>query len=95
MPTPETTLLRACERELKNRHIAFRKRHGTAMGVTGDPDLYFCVNGRHCEVELKRPGNNPTPLQTERLAEWGRAGASTAVVHTPEELREFLAKLYT
>jgi hypothetical protein len=38
-----------------------RKRHGTAWGVAGDPDLYGSINGRHFEIEVKRRGEVPTP----------------------------------
>ena len=35
--------------------VVVRKRHGTAMGVAGDPDLYGSIHGRHFEIEVKRP----------------------------------------
>jgi hypothetical protein len=89
----EASLLRSVERILKERGICYRKRHGSAYGVAGDPDVYFVVAGRHCEIELKRVGEEPTLLQRTRLAEWARAGALTGVVHTPDELRDFLEKI--
>lgn len=67
-----------------------RKRHGTAFGVAGDPDLYGAINGRHFELEVKRDGNAPTRLQMKRLAEWGAAGAIIGVVHSVREAREVL-----
>jgi hypothetical protein len=56
----------------------FRKRHGTAYGVAGDPDIYgtcTLVGGRHCELEAKTPGERPTALQERRLREWSEGGA--------------------
>jgi hypothetical protein len=67
-----------------------RKRHGTAFGVSGDPDLYGAINGRHFELEVKREGNPPTPLQERRLEEWRAAGAMAGVVHSVQEAREVL-----
>ena len=68
--------------------LVVRKRHGTAMGVAGDPDLYGTINGRHFEIEVKRP-NDPasqlTKLQTERLLDWKVAGALTGVARSVEE----------
>ena len=62
--------------------VVVRKRHGTVMGVAGDPDLYGTINGRHFEIEVKRP-NDPsaqlTELQTQRLLEWKTSGAITGV----------------
>src|SRR5215831_18376767 len=86
----ESNILRACERELKKQGALYRKRHGTAFGTKGDPDLYLLWHGVHVEIELKRPGEDPTPLQRERLAEWEAYGAPTKVVHSVEELRSFL-----
>ena len=71
-----------------NPHVVVRKRHGTAMGVAGDPDLYGTIRGRHFEIEVKRP-NDPssqlTELQTQRLLEWNIAGAITGVARSVEE----------
>ena len=71
-----------------NPHVTVRKRHGTVMGVAGDPDLYGTINGRHFEIEVKRP-NDPssqlTELQTQRLLEWKLAGAITGVARSVEE----------
>ena len=64
---------------------AVRKRHGTAFGVAGDPDLTGCYRGRHFEIEVKTTAGALTRLQEARLAEWSRAGAITAVVHSVGE----------
>ena len=68
--------------------VVVRKRHGTVMGVAGDPDLYGTIKGRHFEIEVKRP-NDPasqlTKLQTERLLEWGRGGALAGVARNVDE----------
>lgn len=68
-----------------------RKRHGTAFGVAGDPDLYGTINGRHFELEVKRDGNSPTVLQKRRMEEWRAAGAVVGVVHNLDEARAVLA----
>jgi hypothetical protein len=68
--------------------VVVRKRHGTVMGLAGDPDLYGSINGRHFEIEVKRP-NDPssqlTKLQTERLMEWKIAGAITGVARSTDD----------
>ena len=79
------------------RGIVVRKRHGTAMGVAGDPDLYGSYGGRHFEIEVKRP-NDPravlTKLQAERLREWNVGGnAIVGVARTPEEALAILGLL--
>ena len=72
--------------------VIVRKRHGTAMGVAGDPDLYGSLNGRHFEIEVKRPDgpSKLTELQVQRLSEWERAGAITGVARSPDEALRIL-----
>ena len=65
--------------------VVVRKRHGTAMGVAGDPDLYGSIRGRHFEIEVKRPGDPgsiPTELQTRRIEEWRAAGALVGIARS-------------
>ena len=65
--------------------VIVRKRHGTAWGVAGDPDLYGSINGQHFEIEVKRPGEHPTRLQAARLAQWRASRALTGVAHSLED----------
>lgn len=67
--------------------IVVRKRHGTAMGVAGDPDLYGSIRGRHFEIEVKRPGGSSelTELQRQRLQEWEQTGAIVGVARSVED----------
>jgi len=65
--------------------LVVRKRHGTAWGIAGDPDLTGCCLGRHFELEVKTPAGALTRLQEARLAQWARVGAITAVVRSVSE----------
>ncbi|MGE5486997.1 MAG: VRR-NUC domain-containing protein [bacterium] len=67
-----------------------RKRWGGGMDVAGDPDIDACIRGRSVQLEVKRPGERPTPLQLKRLEEWRKAGAVVAVVHSVAEVRAVL-----
>lgn len=69
-----------------------RKRWGGGMGVAGDPDIDACIRGRSVQLEVKRPGEKPTPLQLKRLEEWRKAGAITGVVTSVVETRAVLEK---
>ncbi len=72
----------------KYPHVVVRKRHGTAFGTAGDPDLYGTASGRHFEIEVKRPGDSSsqlTELQAKRLLEWKMAGAITGVARSVDE----------
>jgi hypothetical protein len=72
--------------------VVVRKRHGTAMGVAGDPDLYGSLNGRHFEIEVKRPEgpSRLTELQSQRLREWEFAGAIAGVARSVEDALRIL-----
>jgi len=73
--------------------VIVRKRHGTVMGVAGDPDLYGAIRGRHFEIEVKRPddpSSQLTKLQAERLLEWKMAGAIVGVARSVEEAKAIL-----
>jgi hypothetical protein len=67
-----------------------RKRWGGGMGVAGDPDIDACVRGCSVQLEVKRPGEKPTPLQLKRIEEWRRAGAVVAVVNSVADVRRLL-----
>jgi hypothetical protein len=67
-----------------------RKRHGSIYSTVGDPDLYILFAGVHIECELKRPGENPTPIQVRRLDQWRAAGAVTAVIHSVADMRALM-----
>jgi Holliday junction resolvase len=65
--------------------VVVRKRHGSGWGVSGDPDLYGSAGGRHFEIEVKRPGEHPTPLQRARLDQWRASGALSGVARSAAE----------
>jgi hypothetical protein len=93
-PVLEKSVVGRIMGELKDRPcVVVRKRHGTAMGVAGDPDLYGTVGGRHFEIEVKRP-NDPssrlTKLQAQRLQEWKMAGAIVGVARSVEDALQIL-----
>jgi hypothetical protein len=69
-----------------------RKRWGGGMGVAGDPDIDACLRGRSVQLEVKRPGEKPTPLQVKRLEEWRQAGAIVGVVVSVDDAKSLLAR---
>jgi hypothetical protein len=87
----ETAIVNAILRYLHSLpECVVRKRWGGGMGVAGDPDITGCIRGRHLELEVKRPGGKPTPLQEKRLREWRDAGALVGVVASVEAVQELL-----
>lgn len=70
--------------------ITIRKRHGTAWGVAGDPDLYGSLRGRHFEIEVKTQQGNLTVLQQRRLKEWAEGGALAGIARSVADARRIL-----
>ena len=91
-PALESTIQKAIMDKLREEFpgLMIRKRHGTRMGVAGDPDLTGCYRGLHFEMEVKREGEQPTKLQQVRLDQWGRAGAIVGVVRSISDARQLL-----
>lgn len=77
--------------------LVVRKRHGTVMGVAGDPDLYGSYRGKHFEIEVKRPFDSKsqlTKLQAQRQEEWRINGnAIVGVARNPDEALAILGIL--
>jgi hypothetical protein len=59
----------------------------------GIPDLLVCYRGRFVGLEVKLPGNTPSPLQEKVLREIKRAGGIAEVVTSVEQVRSLLAKI--
>lgn len=60
------------------------------MNRAGTPDIFALKNGKCLFIEVKRPGNKPTALQTAVMEELEQYGARCLVVHSVEELEELL-----
>jgi hypothetical protein len=99
MPNPlERSLQASTIRKLNalrahDNTLAFRKRHGSSLGLAGDPDLYGLWAGVHWELELKALLQKPTRLQLARQAEWARAGAIVGYADSPAKVDAFLSSL--
>lgn len=88
----ESSVIGAIRRRAKKHSpdLLLRKYHGSEFGLGGEPDLYGCYRGRAFAVEAKRPGEEPSRLQLERLKEWAAAGAITGVAHSAAEFFKLL-----
>lgn len=59
-----------------------------SSNTRGWPDLLVIRGGRVIFLEVKRPGESPTPIQHMRHAELRRQGISVAVVRSVQEAEE-------
>jgi hypothetical protein len=75
----ETTITNKILRYINNLPgCKAEKRHGSQYSEVGAPDISVCCNGTRIEIEVKRPGEKPTPIQLIRLREWREAAAFAA-----------------
>lgn len=74
-------------RKLPRAHA--EKVHGNSFS-SGQPDIDAVIAGKSVKLEVKRPGEDATPLQKRRLEQWAKAGAVTGVVHSTGEVEKIL-----
>ena len=67
----------------------FRKIHGHAMQAV-TLDYLFCYEGRFKAIELKQPGENPTPLQAKEIRDIRIAGGVAEVAYSWLDVCEIL-----
>lgn len=65
--------------------------HGSQYSLAGLPDVLCIRDGRAVWLEAKRPGEDPTRIQSHRIRELSDAGCQCAVVRSASEAREFLS----
>lgn len=68
------------------------KFHGSPYVQAGTPDICGAYRGRMFAIEVKANGNQPTPIQRQRLREWHQAGVKVAVAYEDFDVPSFLAK---
>lgn len=71
-----------------------RSRHGfKATSVSGVSDILGVWQGYPLAIEVKRPKEKPTQLQTEFLDNFARAGGIAICAHSLEELQRSLKQV--
>jgi hypothetical protein len=83
----EGSIIRAIEREAKKRRpdLILYKTLGDAGTIAGTPDFLGAYKGRALAIEIKTVTGRLSPLQAQRLKEWGAAGALIAVCRSAEQ----------
>jgi len=92
MSSKESSIVNAIKRAL---HKLYRCRvikltvcnHG---GIVGTPDITGCIDGKSIFIEVKRPGENPTPKQRHELDLWLATGALTGVARSARDAVEII-----
>lgn len=73
--------------------IWWLKVFGNRFQRPGVPDFLVCWGGVFGALELKQPGEHPTPIQTKEIADIRQAGGIVCVADSMEGVDLFLAWL--
>ena len=63
------------------------KHHGSIYSQVGVPDLLVCFKGRFYGIEVKAPGESPSPLQLENIKRIKDSGGIAFVTDNLEEVK--------
>jgi len=91
--TSEKSITAAIQRYLKKIGGKVIKTHGTGFGQAGTPDLIGVLRGRSLALEVKRPGEDTTPLQKVELRKWAEAGAIAGRVESVQEVKDLIKEI--
>jgi hypothetical protein len=92
---PERRLVRRIQLLIDERGGRCFKIHGgdNPFQEVGIPDILACYRGRFLGLEVKLPGEEPSPMQWKVLDEIRAAGGIARVVRTVVEVTDLLDKL--
>jgi hypothetical protein len=95
MPQPEGKIVKAIQARIKKRGGRCIKIHGgdNPFQEVGIPDLLCCYRGRFVGLEVKQPGERPSPVQMVFLHEIVSSGGYASVVSSVEEVDRLLARI--
>jgi hypothetical protein len=85
---PESGLQRRIQTALRTAFPGayVRKIHVSEFQSGGIPDLIACIRGRFFGIEVKTPGEKPTPLQQYELKAIEQAGGVAIVGSDPQQV---------
>lgn len=69
----------------------YRKRHGCIYSQRGDSDFLVLYRALHFEIEVKKPGEEPTRDQWIRLIKCHKAGGVAGIAKSVEEFKAIIA----
>jgi hypothetical protein len=61
----------------------------------GRPDINGCCRGHSFRIEMKSPDhdNQPSDLQIQNLLDWSKAGSTTGVAYSLEDVKKIFEKI--
>lgn len=80
---------------VKVNNVGIMKSNGSFIPPRqkGVSDLIICYKGRFIAIEVKIPGNKPTPFQLAFIEQVKSAGGIGEVMYSFDELKSYIDKL--
>ena len=71
-------------------NLKYIKKDAGAYSTSGISDLLICYRGQFIAIEVKRPGEHPTPLQLKFLNDILMAGGGNYVAYDVEMVKRIV-----
>lgn len=91
MSQPEARLGEKIRAALEKRGAFVFKVHGSALMMTGLPDLIVCCRGQYIGLEVKMPGNTASKVQEHVGFKILAAGGKWRVVYSVQDALDVIA----
>lgn len=98
--TPEKNVQNRIEAYLKTVYkngqqcLIFRRQAGGFSYKMGLPDLWCLLDGKHIEIEVKRPGGQQSSMQKKWEERLKNAGALYICADSVDQVKEFIKKKF-
>jgi len=86
MSQPEARIGTKIRKFLEENGVFIFKVHGGPQMMSGLPDLIACVEGRFVGIEVKQPGQGPSPRQKFVHSMIMRAGGEVIVATSVDDV---------
>jgi len=86
----EKTITNNIIRYLNSLPACYARKVHSSRYASGFPDVICVREGIAIFIEVKRPGNRPTPLQLSELERWREAGAITLVAYSVDDVKDIM-----
>jgi hypothetical protein len=83
----ESAIVHSILKYIKSLPRCYAEKTNGNSFKSGQPDVDAVLAGRAVKLEVKRPGQEATPLQKRILEKWALAGCVTGVVTSVEDVK--------
>jgi hypothetical protein len=86
----ESTITKKCLKWVNTLPRTHCEKRAGGPNRKGKPDITGATHGIRIEIEMKAPGQNPTPIQMQHLTAWESIGCIAGWVDNLEEFKAMI-----